>query len=63
MHKKILEIQMLPLRNMVGDFPTEMFEHFFQSLINAAALTCHIETKEKILIIYLKLHLKHLQGA
>ena len=32
---------------MVGDFPTEMFEHFFVSLINAAAFTCHIETDGK----------------
>ena len=45
--RRYLKFKCSPLRNMVGDFPTEMFEHFFQSLINAAALTCHIETKGK----------------
>ena len=33
------------LREYVGDFPTEMFEHFFISFVNALNFTCHIETK------------------
>ena len=42
--RRFLKFKCSELREMVGDFPTEMFEHFFVSLINAAAFTCHIET-------------------
>lgn len=43
--RRYLNFNCSPLRERVGDFPTEMFEHFFISLINEAAFTCHIETK------------------
>ena len=45
--RRFLRFKCSELREMVGDFPTEMFEHFFVSLINAAAFTCHIETDGK----------------
>jgi imidazoleglycerol phosphate dehydratase HisB len=32
------------LREYVGDFPTEMFEHFFISFVNTLGFTCHINT-------------------
>ena len=43
--RRYLSFNCSPLRERVGDFPTEMFEHFFISLINEAAFTCHIETE------------------
>ena len=42
--RRYLDFKCSQLRDFVGDFPTEMFEHFFVSLINATAMTCHIET-------------------
>ena len=45
--RRYLDFKCSELRDYVGDFPTEMFEHFFVSLINAAAMTCHIETSGK----------------
>jgi len=45
--RRFLKFQCTQLRDYVGDFPTEMFEHFFVSLINSAAMTCHIDTTGK----------------
>ena len=45
--RRFLKFQCSQLRDYVGDFPTEMFEHFFVSLINSAAMTCHIDTTGK----------------
>ena len=45
--RRYLDFKCSQLRDFVGDFPTEMFEHFFVSLINATAMTCHIETTGK----------------
>ena len=42
--RRYLKFKTSKLREYVGDFPTEMFKHFFVSLINSAALTCHINT-------------------
>ena len=42
--RRFLNFKCSDLRERVGDFPTEMFEHFFISLINSAAFTCHIDT-------------------
>ena len=43
--RTLLKMKTSKLREYVGDFPTEMFEHFFISFINALNFTCHIETK------------------
>ena len=43
--RRFLKFKCSQLRDYVGDFPTEMFEHFFISFINALNFTCHIETK------------------
>ena len=45
--RRYLDFKCSELRDYVGDFPTEMFEHFFVSLINSIAMTCHIETTGK----------------
>ena len=45
--RRFLKFKCSQLRDYVGDFPTEMFEHFFVSLINSAAMTCHIDTNGK----------------
>ena len=45
--RRFLKFKCSKLRDYVGDFPTEMFEHFFVSLINSAAMTCHIDTTGK----------------
>jgi len=45
--RRFLKFKCSQLRDYVGDFPTEMFEHFFVSLINSAAMTCHIDTTGK----------------
>ena len=45
--RNLLKMKTSKLREYVGDFPTEMFEHFFISLINSIAMTCHIETTGK----------------
>jgi len=45
--RRFLKFKCSQLRDYVGDFPTEMFEHFFVSLINSAAMTCHINTTGK----------------
>ena len=45
--RRYLNFKCSQLRDFVGDFPTEMFEHFFISLINVIAMTCHIETTGK----------------
>jgi histidinol dehydrogenase len=42
--RRYLNFKCSELRERVGDFPGEMLEHFFISLINSAAFTCHIET-------------------
>jgi len=42
--RRYLSFKCSEVREKVGDFPGEMLEHFFISLINSAALTCHIET-------------------
>jgi histidinol dehydrogenase len=43
--RTLLKMKTSKLREYVGDFPTEMFEHFFISFVNALNFTCHIETK------------------
>ena len=43
--RTLLKMKTSKLREYVGDFPTEMFEHFFVSFINAVNFTCHIDTK------------------
>ncbi|MDB3996812.1 histidinol dehydrogenase [Gammaproteobacteria bacterium] len=43
--RTLLKMKISKLREYVGDFPTEMFEHFFISFVNALNFTCHIETK------------------
>ena len=43
--RPFLKMKTSKLREYVGDFPTEMFEHFFISFINTLGFTCHIETK------------------
>ena len=43
--RTLLKMKTSDLREYVGDFPTEMFEHFFISFINAVNFTCHIDTK------------------
>ena len=42
--RRILKFHCSPLREKIGDFPSEMFKHFFVSLINSASMTCHIVT-------------------
>ena len=59
--RTLLKMKTSDLREYVGDFPTEMFEHFFISFINAVNFTCHIDTKGTNIITSLKLHLKVLQ--
>ena len=43
--RNLLKMKTSKLREYVGDFPTEMFEHFFISFVNTLSFTCHIETK------------------
>ena len=43
--RTMLQMDYPVLKEYVGDFPTEMFEHFFISFINALGFTCHISTK------------------
>ena len=43
--RTLLKMKTSKLREYVGDFPTEMFEHFFISFVNTLNFTCHIETK------------------
>ena len=43
--RNLLKMQTSKLREYVGDFPTEMFEHFFISFVNTLSFTCHIDTK------------------
>jgi imidazoleglycerol-phosphate dehydratase/histidinol-phosphatase len=43
--RNLLKMKISKLREYVGDFPTEMFEHFFISFVNTLSFTCHIETK------------------
>ena len=45
--RNLFKMKTSKLREYVGDFPTEMFEHFFISLINSIAMTCHIDTTGK----------------
>ena len=42
--RRFLNFKCSELREVVGDFPGEMLEHFFISLVNSAAFTCHIDT-------------------
>ena len=42
--RPFLKMKTSPLREYVGDLPTEMFEHFFVSFVNTLGFTCHIET-------------------
>lgn len=43
--RAFLKFKTSPLREYVGDMPTEMFEHFFISFINTLGFTCHIKTE------------------
>jgi histidinol dehydrogenase len=43
--RNLLKMNTSKLREYVGDFPTEMFEHFFISFVNTLSFTCHIDTK------------------
>ena len=43
--RRYLNFKCSKLRDYVGDFPTEMFEHFFISFVNTLSFTCHIDTK------------------
>ena len=43
--RTMLQMDYPVLKEYVGDFPTEMFEHFFISFINSLGFTCHISTK------------------
>jgi imidazoleglycerol phosphate dehydratase HisB len=43
--RNLLKMKTSKLREYVGDFPTEMLEHFFVSFVNTLSFTCHIETK------------------
>ena len=43
--RNLLKMKTSKLREYVGDFPTEMFEHFFISFVNTLSFTCHIDTK------------------
>ena len=45
--RTILKMDYPKLKDYVGDFPTEMFEHFFISFINTLGFTCHISTEGK----------------
>ena len=42
--RPFLKMKTSKLREYVGDFPTEMFEHFFISFVNTLGFTCHIST-------------------
>ena len=42
--RPFLKMKTSKLREYVGDFPTEMFEHFFISFVNTLGFTCHINT-------------------
>ena len=42
--RPFLKMKTSKLREYVGDFPTEMFKHFFVSFVNSLGFTCHIET-------------------
>ena len=43
--RNLFKMKTSKLREYVGDFPTEMFEHFFISFVNTLSFTCHIDTK------------------
>ena len=43
--RNLLKMKTSKLREYVGDFPTEMFKHFFISFVNTLSFTCHIDTK------------------
>ena len=43
--RNLLKMKTSKLREYVGDFPTEMLEHFFISFVNTLSFTCHIDTK------------------
>ena len=43
--RNLLKMKTSKLREYVGDFPTEMFQHFFISFVNTLSFTCHIDTK------------------
>ena len=43
--RNLLKMKTSKLREYVGDFPTEMFEHFFVSFVNTLSFTCHIDTQ------------------
>ena len=43
--RNLLKMKTSKLREYVGDFPTEMFEHFFISFVNTLSFTCHFDTK------------------
>ena len=43
--RNLLKMKTSKLREYVGDFPTEMFEHFFISFVNTLSFTCHIDTR------------------
>ena len=43
--RNLLKMKTSKLREYVGDFPTEMLEHFFISFVNTLSFTCHIDTR------------------
>ena len=43
--RNFLKMKTSKLREYVGDFPTEMLEHFFISFVNTLSFTCHIDTR------------------
>ncbi len=45
--RSYLKMKTPPLREFVGDFPTEMFKHFFISFVNTLGFTCHINVSGK----------------
>ena len=42
-----LNLKIPKLNNFVGDFPTEMINHFFDTFVKNAKFTCHLKTKGK----------------
>ena len=45
--RSYLKMKTPQLREFVGDFPTEMFKHFFISFVNTLGFTCHINVSGK----------------
>jgi len=45
--RTLLKMSYPKLNEYIGDFPSEMFEHFFISFVNTLGFTCHITTDGK----------------